>query len=151
MADRPTQTYVRALLDDDPSTLARRPDSVAAPTFVPLRMRSEIGAEIVEIDQLSATLGRGSTADIRLSAPDISRRHCELFFDLGVWKVRDLSSLNGVYVNDAPVRVAAIHMGDRLRIGSTAFLVERATVRHPNSARIKNETLRSIARVIAEN
>jgi pSer/pThr/pTyr-binding forkhead associated (FHA) protein len=150
MADRPTQTYVRALIDDDPSTLASRPDG-AAPTFVPLRMRSEIGAEIVEIDQLSATLGRGSTADIRLSAPDVSRRHCELFFDLGVWKVRDLSSLNGVYVNDAPVRVAAVHLGDRLRIGSTAFLIERATVRHVNASRIKNETLRSIARVIAEN
>ena len=144
MTDR-THAYVPPRTDDDESSTAASSPAL----FVPLRLRSETGQEIVEIDQMSAVVGRHSDADVRLIAADVSRRHCRLYFSDGVWKAQDLSSLNGMFLNGEAVRVATLYMGDRLRLGTTTFVVERASA--PRSLRgraMRNETLRSIAKVI---
>jgi len=142
----PTQTFHRSRRpDDDFSTMASSPPP-EAPAFVPLRMRSETGSEIVEIDQVRAVVGRHSEADVKLAAADISRRHCQFDFEEGVWLVRDLSSLNGVFVNGERVRVAPLHLGDRVSLGMTTFIIERAAPAKTS----KVSTLRSIAKVFAE-
>lgn len=146
MFDRPQETC----------THVPRPENDGSTTspltlFVPLRLRSESGSEIVEIDQPSAVLGRHTDADVRLLAPDVSRRHCRLFFTAGVWHAEDMASLNGLAVNGQRVRTSPLFLGDRLRIGATTFIVERAAVPRGIKGRGgKNETLRSIADVIAK-
>ena len=40
------------------------------------------------------------------------------------WHVRDLSSMNGVYVNDVRVQEAILNHHDKLRIGGFAFRVD---------------------------
>lgn len=146
MSER-THIYIPADPDDESSTAA-----VSPALFVPLRLRSEAGHEIIEIDQPSAVIGRHTDADVRLAAADVSRRHCRVYFDEGTWKVQDLSSLNGLFLNGEPVRVGPLYQGDRLRLGMTTFIVERSAAPRALRGRgIRNETLRSIARVFGQS
>src|SRR5207248_9048562 len=78
----------------------------------------------VELVQPQAIVGRHSEADVRLALPDVSRRHCRLVFEDGHWKVIDLNSLNGVYVNDERMHEATVYDGDRIRVGSLTFAVQ---------------------------
>ena len=70
-----------------------------------------------------AVVGRHVDADLRLPSPEISRRHCRLYYGEGFWRVQDLQSLNGVYVNEEKVVEAALYNGDLLRLGDFVFRV----------------------------
>src|SRR5205823_4724 len=67
--------------------------------FVPLRLLLQPGGLCVELNKPEMLLGRHSTADVRLSLPDVSRRHCRFAYADGHWRVFDLNSLNGVFIN----------------------------------------------------
>src|SRR5262249_50890628 len=66
-------------------------------------------------------VGRHSCADVRLSLPDVSRRHCRFVFADGSWRVVDMNSLNGLFVNGERLQEATLFHGDRIRIGSLTF------------------------------
>ena len=67
-----------------------------------------------------------STEALDLTDPTISRRHAELTPDAGVWRIRDLGSRHGTFVNGARIAGAvAISPGDRIRCGDSEFLVLR--------------------------
>lgn len=95
--------------------------------FVPLRLRFEETNDVVEVTRTPAFVGRQNDADVRLVAPDVSRRHCRIVLEDGLWRVQDMGSTNGVFLNDHRFTDAVLYPGDRLRIGSVAFVVERAT------------------------
>ena len=66
------------------------------------------------------TIGRALTN--RLVIPDeiCSRNHCEVFFDSGVWKLRDLGSRNGTRVNGELISGdIQLTDGRQFQIGST--------------------------------
>jgi pSer/pThr/pTyr-binding forkhead associated (FHA) protein len=90
----------------------------------PLRLVLEPSGMVVELTQVDTLIGRHSSADIRLPLPDVSRRHCRILHAAGRWRVVDLNSLNGVFVNDEQVEEAELQHGDRLRIGGFTFAVE---------------------------
>jgi predicted component of type VI protein secretion system len=92
--------------------------------FAPLRLVLQAGALAIELTDPDMVLGRHSEADIRLPLPDVSRRHCRFVYTGGHWQVIDLDSLNGVWVNDQPVKRSPLYAGDRLRIGEFLFAVE---------------------------
>lgn len=48
-------------------------------------------------------IGRAPDCDLVLDHPSVSRRHAELRREHGAWRVRDLGSKNGTYVDGAPV------------------------------------------------
>jgi predicted component of type VI protein secretion system len=110
------------------------------PGFVPLRLVLAPSGLQFDLTWPEVLLGRHSEADVRLAAPEISRRHCRIFFTDGVWKVMDLSSLNGLYVNDTRMHEAPLYHGDRLRVGPFNFLVEYLDK--------QNQMLRKIADVL---
>jgi predicted component of type VI protein secretion system len=89
-------------------------------------------------------IGRHSSADVRLCLPDISRRHCRCAFTDGQWKVIDLGSLNGTFVNDRRVEETVLVHGDSVRIGCLCFRVDL----EPADARA--DVLQSIADVLPE-
>jgi pSer/pThr/pTyr-binding forkhead associated (FHA) protein len=94
-------------------------------------------------------LGRHTEADLRFAFPDISRRHCRLAFENGQWRVCDLKSLNGIFVNNAPATEATLYAGDILRIGCVRLLVESGTpLRLSKSAEEKREKLQQIVDVL---
>ena len=61
---------------------------------------------------------------MRLPLPDVSRRHCRFVCEAGRWRVIDLDSLNGVFVNGVMVQQAELRHRDRLRIGGFVFDVD---------------------------
>ncbi len=63
-------------------------------------------------------IGRNKENDLRLNDNSISRRHAELRRKPdGTFTITDLSSLNGLYVNNIKVLTAVLHDGDRIDIG----------------------------------
>jgi pSer/pThr/pTyr-binding forkhead associated (FHA) protein len=121
-----------------------RPGSaVVPPDFVPLRLVLEPGGASLVLTRVDTLVGRHSLADVRLPMPDVSRRHCRFLWLAGCWQVLDLSSLNGVFVNDEPVQQATLQAGDRVRIGGFTFRVDGAP---PADARPPDGLLRRIFR-----
>lgn len=98
--------------------------------FVPMQLVLLPSGMSIELTKPDLLMGRHTAADIRLPLADVSRKHCRFVFAGMSWKVIDLDSLNGVYVNDQLVKEAVLCHGDRLRIGSFVF-----EVRLPESLR----------------
>jgi pSer/pThr/pTyr-binding forkhead associated (FHA) protein len=94
------------------------------PEFVPLRLVLRPGSTAVELTRPDMLIGRHTDADIRLSLPDVSRRHCRLVYAASRWQIFDLNSLNGVFVNGDRVHQATLDEGDLIRIGGLTFQVE---------------------------
>jgi hypothetical protein len=70
-------------------------------------------------------LGRGDTAEIRLSDPFASSRHARIYEQGRILVIEDLGSTNGTYLNeellDGP---RPLHPADRVRIGDSEFTLE---------------------------
>src|SRR6516165_2788523 len=91
--------------------------------FLPLRLILFPGGWATTLNKPDMVAGRHSSADLRLPLPDVSRRHCRFAFSNGSWQVFDLSSLNGLFVNNERVEQAMLHHLDLIRIGSYTFQV----------------------------
>jgi predicted component of type VI protein secretion system len=111
--------------------LARHPEADQPPPFVPLRLLLHPGGLCVEMTKADMLVGRHSEADVRLSLPDISRRHCRFVYADGNWRVFDLNSLNGVFINGERLEEATLFDKDRIRIGSLTFDVEIGAAQRP--------------------
>jgi len=72
------------------------------------------------------TVGRAPRADFILDAALVSRIHCRITASDDVLEVVDLSSTNGVFVNDKRVVRASLGRGDRLRVGRVEFTVSKS-------------------------
>lgn len=70
-------------------------------------------------------IGRSQNADIRLSDPAISGRHCLISPRADGVEVLDLESRNGTYVNSQRVPNATLHVGDQVRLGLTMLSVDK--------------------------
>lgn len=72
------------------------------------------------------TIGRESASVVPLNHGSVSRRHCVIEREGNDFRVRDLGSSNGTFVNGQPVNEKILQHADQLRIGSIAllFLIE---------------------------
>ncbi len=71
------------------------------------------------------TVGRSPNADVSIGDPSISRRHCQFSIDSqGALMVRDLGSMNGIYLDNLRVNKAVLKPGDVVQIGSITLRVE---------------------------
>ncbi len=67
-------------------------------------------------------IGRESDADLLINRDSVSRRHAEISRDgEGRWRIRDLGSTNGTFVNEYRLPHAFLRDGDQVRIGDTIF------------------------------
>ncbi|MCS6849705.1 MAG: FHA domain-containing protein [Gemmataceae bacterium] len=99
----------------------------SAPTddnITPLRLVLTSGNRTIDVRRPNVVVGRHSRADIRLPAPDISRRHCRLLYVDGRWHIVDLGSLNGTYVNGRRVERAVLNHQDVVQIGSLMLVAD---------------------------
>jgi FHA domain len=65
-------------------------------------------------------VGRGPLVHVRLQESTVSAEHASVYFDDGVWKVRDLGSRNGTYLNGQRLDVRsarALSLDDELAFG----------------------------------
>src|SRR5262249_40763868 len=66
-------------------------------------------------------VGRDQTAGIFLEDRSASRRHCLIRREGAQFKVVDLESRNGTFVNGLPVTERRLEDGDEIRIGNSLF------------------------------
>ena len=97
----------------------------AGPTviFQPAMLVSERpidGRRELPVEPLT-TLGRGVRNQIRLQEAAVSNRHAEIRLTSEGYRVFDLKSTNGTFVNGERVEEATLANGDRLLIGTFAF------------------------------
>ena len=74
-----------------------------------------------EITAGPVTIGRDDSCDIVIDDAKVSRAHARLDLQLGQWRVTDLQSSNGTYVNEQRTTTAPLRSGDDLRIGNTTL------------------------------
>jgi hypothetical protein len=84
-----------------------------------------VGASEYTLERGRLAIGRSRDCDIRLTDPNVSRRHAEVRQEGSSFYVVDLDSTNGTEVNGRRVRRARLEDGDMIVLGSTELAFER--------------------------
>jgi diguanylate cyclase (GGDEF)-like protein len=77
----------------------------------------------ISLGPTALTIGRSAESDLQFEEESVSRNHCRIDPTLGAngapeaWRISDLRSTNGTYVNDRGVEAAVLNHGDHLQIG----------------------------------
>jgi serine phosphatase RsbU (regulator of sigma subunit) len=82
------------------------------------------GRRAINVESSPFSIGRSSENQLQLTDAQVSRRHAELIKGAKGWRIRDLGSRLGTYVNDARTNDSGISMGDRIRLGQTEIRLE---------------------------
>ena len=78
------------------------------------------GQEAGKVYRLSSdrlTIGRSDVCDFSIDEPSMSSEHARLVQSDGAWRVINLLSTNGVFVNDEKVFSHRLNDGDEIRLG----------------------------------
>jgi len=97
-------------------------------------------------------VGRSSDVDIPLSDMKVSRKHIKIERRGNRYRVVDLGSRNGTFLNGKRVRMALLSDGDQIRIGFTVlqfFLAEAGT--HIVESRMKKQTCSLCGKDVSES
>jgi len=121
---------------DYESTVPRAPESAQ-----PVRVRRVVVVEgpdagqhfLLQPDAPSRIfLGTSESCDLRLSDPTVSRRHSAFEAVGSRYRLTDLDSTNGTFVDGVAIVVAFVRGGEIVRCGSTALRIETDAVALPS-------------------
>ncbi len=124
-----------AFIPEDPSTeiaaddLLREMGEVPAGTGVLIEKSGPDAGTKHYLTTAVVTVGRHPESDVFLDDVTVSRRHAEFFSSENRFKVRDVGSLNGTYVNRERIEEVALETGDEVQIGKFKLLFVAARVR----------------------
>ena len=83
------------------------------------------GPHTATIEKDPYEIGSGERANLRLLEPSISARHARIHWDDGHFRVRDMHSQNGTFVNGEAVPLSRVLAdGDELRLGNVRIKVK---------------------------
>ncbi len=74
------------------------------------------------------TIGRQPSSTVPLHDPRSSGRHAYLLWDEGSWKLRDLNSSNGTFVNGVRIETAILQDGDQVQFGTSKLTFSTAAL-----------------------
>lgn len=69
-------------------------------------------------------IGRREDCDLRIPLGDVSRKHCRLIREADSFRMEDLGSSNGTYVNGRRIQEAILQPGDTVRVGPVLFVLQ---------------------------
>jgi hypothetical protein len=78
-----------------------------------------------ELEKATVVIGRSKNCDIRVSDPNVSRRHAEVRQEGSTYWIVDLGSTNGISVNGHALKRAKLDDDDRITLGSTELVFNR--------------------------
>ena len=87
-------------------------------------IRPDGSSRTIAFDGRPLTIGRAPDNGLVLRDGRASRHHARIDGRRGTLILADLGSTNGSFVNDRRVESVALGAGDRIRIGTTALVVE---------------------------
>ncbi|HZZ72058.1 MAG TPA: ATP-binding protein [Pirellulales bacterium] len=93
-----------------------------APSLFVIQGRDQGTRYDLDLEEGALTLGRDAANTIQLHDTEASRRHAEIRRAGEAFKVTDLNSSNGTFVNGRRVQDSEIRSGDQLQIGRTFLL-----------------------------
>ena len=113
--------------DGDTKVVSRKGDGKDRPIPVTIRATLKVtdGADAGEkyyLEKSHTTVGRSSKADIQISDEQASRVHAEISFTNMEFRIRDLQSSNGTFLNGSSVVEYALRNKDKIMIGETRLL-----------------------------
>jgi pSer/pThr/pTyr-binding forkhead associated (FHA) protein len=91
------------------------------------RLRIKLGEEDVII-------GRTSDCDIQILADNVSRKHARISYGNEEYRIEDLDSTNGIYVNGVKVERCVLRKHDVLEIGGIKILFLEEKIRQDNDS-----------------
>ncbi len=77
---------------------------------------------VFTLTETETSVGRESLNKISISDLSLSRRHCVIVKDEHNFKLTDLESRNGTFVNGVPVKERLLVHGDKVNIGDSVFI-----------------------------
>jgi len=110
-ADPRDEIDTSSAVADAAATLAR------GTAMLVVKRGPNVGAKF-ELNQPVMNAGRHPASDIFLDDITVSRRHAEFRSENGEFRVVDLGSLNGTYLNRAAVDSAVLADGDLVQVGN---------------------------------
>jgi Nif-specific regulatory protein len=107
------------------------------------------------IGTTEVSIGRESANSVCLNEPSVSRRHSLIKPDNGNFKLVDLDSYNGTFVNGVPVKEKPLSHGDQIAFGDVVslFLIDEAEIETPAAVLMDEGDLitRSTVRLLRED
>lgn len=82
-----------------------------------LEIHGPTGDRRVTLGATLVTIGRMPTSTVPINDTAVSRAHCVVERTVEGYRLRDLHSRNGTYLNDEPVESAALKDGDTIAVG----------------------------------
>jgi pSer/pThr/pTyr-binding forkhead associated (FHA) protein len=79
------------------------------------------GRRMHDIGEETVTIGRSPESNIFLDDVTVSRKHAEIERGERGYRIRDVGSLNGTYVNRVRVDAVDLRNGDEIQIGKYRF------------------------------
>jgi DNA-binding NtrC family response regulator len=119
----PHEEITKAAPSSPPGDAALEPASFRVHVVEGLDAGRELRIDGREASRL--LVGKGPTADLKLTDPAVSRRHLAVEIDRGRLRITDLGSTNGTRLGDYEVVDVFARGGEVLRIGSTSLRIER--------------------------
>jgi len=86
------------------------------------------------LDRFPFTIGRSGDTDLPVDSNRVSRRHAEILQDDGGYRVCDLKSTNGTFLNGRQINEASLSDGDLLVIADVEFTFFTGRVLGPSDA-----------------
>ncbi|MGH9318081.1 MAG: sigma 54-interacting transcriptional regulator [Thermoanaerobaculia bacterium] len=90
------------------------------PTLVAVAGPLQGSVHPLEIDEVTA--GRDASNSLVIADVSVSRKHSVLTREADGYRIADLDSLNGTFVNGVPVKRRLLQHGDEIEIGTSKFL-----------------------------
>jgi hypothetical protein len=112
-----TRIYRGAPAETEAATIVE-PEPEPAPTVT-------VNGRAHELQKPNVLIGRSKDCDIRISDPNVSRRHAEIRQEGSTYWIVDLGSTNGIAVNGQALKRAKLDDEDRITLGSTELVFKR--------------------------
>ena len=84
-------------------------------------VRGSLAGEEYALDRDKLVLGRGPGVDFAFDDSEMSSQHAAIEFSGECFRVSDLGSTNGLFVNGKPIHVKDLKSGDRIELGRHLF------------------------------
>jgi EAL domain-containing protein (putative c-di-GMP-specific phosphodiesterase class I) len=104
-----------------------KPPALGTPWLEPLSSESDLPAQI-PLDKYPFTIGRKGSVDLQIDSSRVSREHAQIVKENGEYRVLDLSSTNGTFVNGNRIEESPLCDGDMLMVANEEFTFYAGTV-----------------------